>query len=1144
METFFEKLTNIDLMTTYYLKKPSSNWVFCGLTNIEIFIYAIEDTLIGSPILLPKYIKERKCIISLTHHYQPTYPYNDTKCFFRCVAIHHGYNINGLEKYTNNLIAKAESELKKSFKNGVFLSDIPKLEKCFDTSINIYSLKENDNAEVIYLSKQLFQTLYLNLYQNHFSYIKDFDVYAKRYSCNVCKRIFNRIGNMKTHQDTCTTQVKEIYSGGKCFLTKNIFERLAEESIYVKGSKYYPYISTFDFETLQKPTYSEIQGRKSYFEHIPASFSICSNIPYQTECIHRVSNGNTQELIDIMVKILLNQQQTSSSLMRQKYKSTIEKLEQKINETLENNPAGDGFEKKIKRYKSLLSSLLLYCDQLVIIGFNSQKYDLPLIKSYLISSLRRFDTLPQKIIKKDNAYMCISTKRLKFLDLVNYLAAGTSLDDLYKSYNVTTPKGVFPYEYFTSLRKLKKKKLPSRKRFYSTLTNKTISKKSYNECLEVWKKNKMDNFGQYLKLYNDTDVRGLLECALKMLKIEYQNGLDLFKESISLPGITQRYLFKNLKDDYFVGIGREHSHIYKDLRESGVVGGPSIIFHRRQIAGETLIKNREVCKKIIGYDANSLYLCCIAQDMPTGFYSLREKSNNYKKSTRYSNQALQWLTYLNHEKGKFIKHAENSIHGEVRIENFIVDGFEKNTNTVYEFYGCYFHGHNCNSKYNSKKWEKTLKRENDLKMLGYNVVSITSCQWQKHEASSIWYTFKEISCTYTDILTAIMQNKIFGIVKCDLHVPKKLISKFSEFPPIFKNTEITLADVGSHMRKYCRKVTRKVGVKKALISSMWGKGCIMLTPLLKKYVEMELIIDDIEFIMEYNPKKCFKWFQDKVVHDRRMADLDPNWRIRGETSKTKGNCAYGRTLMDKSKHTSTRFITGSNISNHVNNPLFKHMVELQDDIFEVTKKKKTCIYDLPIQIGIAVYSYAKLNLISFWEFINKFLVNDLYQLMECDTDSLYIAFARSSIDECVKPNLKKEWEIEKKRFFSSQDESLIEFEGKLIPKKQYEKRTPGLYKPEFIGTGMICLNSKVYHIFNDKEQKTSCKGIQQKRNNLTRENFNQILETWQSISFENAGFIRDGVKTKTYKQTKKGLTYFYAKRKVLSDGVSTTHLNI
>ena len=43
---------------------------------------------------------------------------------------------------------------------------------------------------------------------------------------------------------------------------------------------------------------------------------------------------------------------------------------------------------------------------------------------------------------------------------------------------------------------------------------------------------------------------------------------------------------------------------------------------------------------------------------------------------------------------------------------------------------------------------------------------------------------------------------------------------------------------------------------------------------------------------------------------------------------------------------------------------------------------------------------------------------------------------------------------------------------------------------------------------------------------------------------ENAGFIRDGVETRTYKQTKRGLNYWYVKRKILSDGVSTTHLDI
>ena len=44
---------------------------------------------------------------------------------------------------------------------------------------------------------------------------------------------------------------------------------------------------------------------------------------------------------------------------------------------------------------------------------------------------------------------------------------------------------------------------------------------------------------------------------------------------------------------------------------------------------------------------------------------------------------------------------------------------------------------------------------------------------------------------------------------------------------------------------------------------------------------------------------------------------------------------------------------------------------------------------------------------------------------------------------------------------------------------------------------------------------------------------------------ENAEFIRnkEGI-IQTYTQYKKGMTFFYAKRKVLPDIVSTTHLDI
>ena len=205
--------------------------------------------------------------------------------------------------------------------------------------------------------------------------------------------------------------------------------------------------------------------------------------------------------------------------------------------------------------------------------------------------------------------------------------------------------------------------------------------------------------------------------------------------------------------------------------------------------------------------------------------------------------------------------------------------------------------------------------------------------------------------------------------------------------------------------------------------------------------------------------------------------------------------------------------------------------------------------DNPLQIAIAVYSYAKLLLISFWEFLNKYLDNDLYQLMQTDTDSLYIAFARETIDDCVKPELREEWEHVKCDFFSSNDTTEIDFEDCKITREQYDKRSPGKFKPEFIGDGMYCLNSKVYHIWKilsdgTTKSKTSCKGTQKSRNKLEEQNFSSVLDTQEPHFVKNAGFIKDSLSLKTYTQSKVGLSNFYGKRKVLDDGFHTTHLDI
>ena len=78
--------------------------------------------------------------------------------------------------------------------------------------------------------------------------------------------------------------------------------------------------------------------------------------------------------------------------------------------------------------------------------------------------------------------MTIASTSLKYLDLCNYLVAGTSLDGFYKSYNLDTAKGSFCYQWFDSLEKLNYTGLPPQSCFRSILTNKEIDGETYMNC--------------------------------------------------------------------------------------------------------------------------------------------------------------------------------------------------------------------------------------------------------------------------------------------------------------------------------------------------------------------------------------------------------------------------------------------------------------------------------------------------------------------------------------------------------------------------------------------------------------------------------------------------------------------------------------
>ena len=103
--------------------------------------------------------------------------YRDNLCLFRCLALHKGCDVRRLEATVATLYAKYSHEDVHDFA-GVTLEDLSKIEATFDVNVVVYKLVATGNektmAEIVRRSLCSYaQTMYLNVYETHYSYIKD-----------------------------------------------------------------------------------------------------------------------------------------------------------------------------------------------------------------------------------------------------------------------------------------------------------------------------------------------------------------------------------------------------------------------------------------------------------------------------------------------------------------------------------------------------------------------------------------------------------------------------------------------------------------------------------------------------------------------------------------------------------------------------------------------------------------------------------------------------------------------------------------------------------------------------------------------------------------------------------------------------------
>ncbi len=783
-------------------------------------------------------------------------------------------------------------------------------------------------------------------------------------------------------------------------------------------------------------------------------------------------------------------------------------------------------------------------------------------------------------------YDAVLGNKIRLLDVLNYLGGQvvtlrSFVSNFAKDQQEKVDKAWFPYNVLKkieTLDDLKEFGLPVVADFRSDMSqgntlgkNEREIKQNYNEFVKLWCEHGCSNLYDWILIYVKIDCLCMIPAIQNLQNQWYEREIDVFTSHCTIQSAMVPYLMSTIEDRnlYFVVPDETTLEL---LREKGIVGGLAEIFTRHQEAGLTPIQHGSeiLTQTIESHDSNSQYLAALGSEMPVGPYLVRKSEDSFKPrlgGDKRATSAIQWLDYEAYKSGHSIQHTLNGnepvlwCSGKLmRPDGYYVDS--NNCTTIYEYDGCDSHACDICKKSNLgeevspvtgktyNEMKSATKQRNEIWKIHYSRLIVKQeCEFKKEldtggelkDFVETWmigpnrYGHNTRELSEVSMVKKLKSGEIFGFalvdVECDAsHADYE---KLKMFPPIIRPMNIDPSMIPKDILKRGEENgTIFDKPRKNLVACMTGKQVLIYTPLLKYLCEIEVKLTKVYQVIQFQANHFpFKKFEKMVANDRREGDRTGNV-VKTNLAKHMGASAWGKFAFNPGKRNTYRIVNNEELSKALNGPLYMNHLELGDDYAEIQLRQKNIKYDLPVQIAVAVYGAAKLNLLKFvHSYILKYFDHTKLSICATDTDSVLISWASSKPEvELVHPHLRDEYEREKYNF-------VVDY--RTPQAESHTKRQPGLFKIEVSAKKFIGLSAKCYIMVDETEEtiKHAAKGVSSKTNDhiLRFKTFKAALYDGVPVEAFNKSFRTIPNKPEVYTTNARriGLQPFYIKRKLI-----------